>query len=49
MGWPVALVVAETSEQAREAAEALVVHYEEEPHDVDFSAGAPGRVRGGGP
>ncbi|WP_030951473.1 xanthine dehydrogenase family protein molybdopterin-binding subunit, partial [Streptomyces sp. NRRL S-481] len=37
-GWPVALVVAETSEQAREAAESLVVHYEEEPHDVAFSA-----------
>ncbi|MGV9246086.1 xanthine dehydrogenase family protein molybdopterin-binding subunit [Streptomyces sp. NPDC003710] len=40
-GWPVALVVAETSEQAREAAEALVVHYEQEPHDVAFSAGRP--------
>ncbi|MEU1041861.1 xanthine dehydrogenase family protein molybdopterin-binding subunit [Streptomyces sp. NPDC005907] len=40
-GWPVALVVAETSEQAREAAEALVVHYEEEPHDVAFSGGHP--------
>ncbi|MEU9185627.1 xanthine dehydrogenase family protein molybdopterin-binding subunit [Streptomyces sp. NPDC048484] len=38
-GWPVALVVAETSEQAREGAEALVVHYEEEPHDVGFSGG----------
>ncbi|GGX68897.1 xanthine dehydrogenase family protein molybdopterin-binding subunit [Streptomyces fructofermentans] len=38
-GWPVALVVAETSEQAREAAEALVVHYEEEPHDIGFDAG----------
>ncbi|GGY06664.1 xanthine dehydrogenase family protein molybdopterin-binding subunit [Streptomyces djakartensis] len=37
-GWPVALVVAETSEQAREAAESLVVHYEEEPHDVAFCA-----------
>ncbi|MFJ9096923.1 xanthine dehydrogenase family protein molybdopterin-binding subunit [Streptomyces sp. NPDC102405] len=36
-GWPVALVVAETAEQAREAAEALVVHYEQEPHDVDFA------------
>ncbi|MFE7168276.1 xanthine dehydrogenase family protein molybdopterin-binding subunit [Streptomyces sp. NPDC057616] len=36
-GWPVALVVAETSEQAREAAEALVVHYEQRPHDVEFS------------
>ena len=41
-GWPVALVVAETSEQAREAAEALVVRYDEEPHDVAFSAGRPG-------
>ncbi|KPI08367.1 Xanthine dehydrogenase [Actinobacteria bacterium OK074] len=39
MGWPVALVVAETSEQAREAAESLVVTYEQEPHDVDFSGG----------
>ncbi|MFD8152361.1 MULTISPECIES: xanthine dehydrogenase family protein molybdopterin-binding subunit [unclassified Streptomyces] len=38
LGWPVALVVAETSEQAREAAETLVVHYDEEPHDVAFSA-----------
>lgn len=35
-GWPVALVVAETSEQAREAAEALVVEYDVEPHDVAF-------------
>ncbi|MEU5432178.1 xanthine dehydrogenase family protein molybdopterin-binding subunit [Streptomyces sp. NPDC020719] len=42
LGWPVALVVAETSEQAREAAEALVVRYEEEPHDVAFHAGRPG-------
>ncbi|GGS98893.1 xanthine dehydrogenase family protein molybdopterin-binding subunit [Streptomyces chromofuscus] len=40
-GWPVALVVAETPEQAREAAEALVVHYEQEPHDVAFSADRP--------
>ncbi|MCK7626029.1 xanthine dehydrogenase family protein molybdopterin-binding subunit [Streptomyces sp. RS10V-4] len=40
-GWPVALVVAETSEQAREAAEALVVEYDEEPHDVAFAAGRP--------
>ncbi|MER5551190.1 xanthine dehydrogenase family protein molybdopterin-binding subunit [Streptomyces sp. NPDC002793] len=40
-GWPVALVVAETSEQAREAAEALVVQYEEEPHDVTFSGALP--------
>lgn len=42
VGWPVALVVAETSEQAREAAEVLVVRYEEEPHDVAFSAGHAG-------
>ncbi|MGW2488328.1 xanthine dehydrogenase family protein molybdopterin-binding subunit [Streptomyces sp. NPDC001606] len=41
LGWPVALVVAETSEQAREAAESLVVHYEQEPHDVDFAATRP--------
>lgn len=41
-GWPVALVVAETPEQAREAAEALVVRYDEEPHDVAFSAAHPG-------
>jgi xanthine dehydrogenase YagR molybdenum-binding subunit len=41
LGWPVALVVAETSEQAREAAESLVVHYEEEPHDVDFAGDRP--------
>lgn len=42
LGWPVALVVAETSEQAREAAEALVVNYEQEPHDVGFFAGHSG-------
>ncbi|MFE0191066.1 xanthine dehydrogenase family protein molybdopterin-binding subunit [Streptomyces sp. NPDC058989] len=42
MGWPVALVVAETSEQAREAAETLAVHYDAESHDVAFSAGRPG-------
>ncbi|MFD3476392.1 xanthine dehydrogenase family protein molybdopterin-binding subunit [Streptomyces sp. NPDC058695] len=42
VGWPVALVVAETTEQAREAAEALVVRYDEEPHDVAFSAGHTG-------
>ncbi|MGW4567299.1 xanthine dehydrogenase family protein molybdopterin-binding subunit [Streptomyces sp. NPDC004561] len=41
LGWPVALVVAETSEQAREAAETLVVHYEQEPHDIDFSGDRP--------
>ncbi|MFJ6698068.1 xanthine dehydrogenase family protein molybdopterin-binding subunit [Streptomyces sp. NPDC091272] len=43
-GWPVALVVAETSEQAREAAESLVVRYAPQPHDVDFYAGRPGAV-----
>ena len=41
-GWPVALVVAERPEQAREAAEALVVAYDEEPHDTAFRAGHPG-------
>jgi xanthine dehydrogenase YagR molybdenum-binding subunit len=41
-GWPVALVVAETAEQARAAAEALVVTYDEEPHDVTFSGDHPG-------
>ncbi|MFF9488761.1 xanthine dehydrogenase family protein molybdopterin-binding subunit [Streptomyces sp. NPDC014676] len=40
-GWPVALVVAETSEQAREAAERLVVTYEQEPHDVALSGDRP--------
>ncbi|MEV6982011.1 xanthine dehydrogenase family protein molybdopterin-binding subunit [Sphaerisporangium sp. NPDC051017] len=40
-GRPVALVVAETPEQARAAAEALPVTYDEEPHDTDFSAGHP--------
>ncbi|GGQ17587.1 oxidoreductase [Streptomyces griseomycini] len=40
-GWPVALVVAETPEQAREAAEALVVTYERQPHDIAFRADRP--------
>ncbi|MFE0800260.1 xanthine dehydrogenase family protein molybdopterin-binding subunit [Streptomyces sp. NPDC058812] len=40
-GWPVALVVAGTPEQAREAAEALVVTYDAEPHDVTLSADRP--------
>ncbi|MGK5544781.1 xanthine dehydrogenase family protein molybdopterin-binding subunit [Streptomyces sp. URMC 127] len=40
-GWPVALVVAETPEQAREAAEALVVHYDEEPYDIAFTGDRP--------
>ncbi|ARZ72350.1 oxidoreductase [Streptomyces albireticuli] len=41
LGWPVALVVAGTPEQAREAAEALVVCYEEEPHDIAFTGEHP--------
>ncbi|MFJ8251759.1 xanthine dehydrogenase family protein molybdopterin-binding subunit [Streptomyces sp. NPDC094466] len=41
-GWPVALVVAETPEQAREAAEALVVTYDREPHDTALVADHPG-------
>ncbi|WP_030377845.1 MULTISPECIES: xanthine dehydrogenase family protein molybdopterin-binding subunit [unclassified Streptomyces] len=41
LGWPVALVVADTSEQAREAAESLVVHYEQEPHHIDFTGDDP--------
>ncbi|MGA5262305.1 xanthine dehydrogenase family protein molybdopterin-binding subunit [Streptomyces griseoincarnatus] len=40
-GWPVALVVAETPEQARAAADALTVRYDEEPHDVALSADRP--------
>ncbi|MFI6206135.1 xanthine dehydrogenase family protein molybdopterin-binding subunit [Streptomyces sp. NPDC051041] len=40
-GWPVALVVAETPEQAREAAEALVVTYAREPHDTELSGDRP--------
>ncbi|MFF7387814.1 xanthine dehydrogenase family protein molybdopterin-binding subunit [Streptomyces scabiei] len=48
LGWPVALVVAETSEQAREAAEALVVHYDQEPHDVTFTAEHPDAYDAGG-
>lgn len=41
-GWPVALVVADSVERARAAAEALVVTYDEEPYDVTFSAGHSG-------
>ncbi|MFJ3136002.1 xanthine dehydrogenase family protein molybdopterin-binding subunit [Streptomyces sp. NPDC086843] len=40
-GWPVALVVAETPEQARAAADALTVTYDVEPHDVALSADRP--------
>ncbi|MEV6564733.1 xanthine dehydrogenase family protein molybdopterin-binding subunit [Streptomyces kronopolitis] len=43
VGWPVALVVAETPEQAREAAEALEVRYDQEPHEAVFAAGHPDR------
>ncbi|WP_329256362.1 xanthine dehydrogenase family protein molybdopterin-binding subunit [Actinoallomurus sp. NBC_01490] len=42
VGWPVALVVAETQEQAREGADALVITYDEEPHDTAFRADHPG-------
>ncbi|MEO6087074.1 MAG: xanthine dehydrogenase family protein molybdopterin-binding subunit [Umezawaea sp.] len=41
VGRPVALVVAETAEQARAGAEALVVTYDQEPHDIAFSADHP--------
>lgn len=40
-GRPVALVVAETLEQARAAADALAVTYEEQPHDTGFAADHP--------
>lgn len=40
-GWPVALVVAETHEQARAGAERLRVSYVEQPHDIAFSPGHP--------
>ncbi|MGA9422614.1 MAG: xanthine dehydrogenase family protein molybdopterin-binding subunit, partial [Rhodanobacteraceae bacterium] len=38
-GQPIALVVAETLEQARAAAAILRIHYEEQPPAIDFSAG----------
>ena len=41
VGHPVALVVAKTPEQARAAADALQVGYEEEPHAAGFRAGHP--------
>ncbi len=41
-GQVVALVVAETLEVAREAAETLGVEYDEEPHDVRLAADHPG-------
>jgi xanthine dehydrogenase YagR molybdenum-binding subunit len=40
-GRPVALVVAETPEQAQAAAEALPVTYDEQPHDTEFCADHP--------
>lgn len=40
-GWPVALVVAETQEQAQAAADAVLVTYEAEPHDLHFSSDHP--------
>jgi xanthine dehydrogenase YagR molybdenum-binding subunit len=40
-GRPIALVVAETFEQARAAADALPIAYEEQPHDTAFSADHP--------
>ncbi|MEV4394837.1 xanthine dehydrogenase family protein molybdopterin-binding subunit [Nonomuraea sp. NPDC049607] len=40
-GRPVALVVAETFEQAQAAAHALPVTYDEEPHDTGFTADHP--------
>ncbi|MEU9262798.1 xanthine dehydrogenase family protein molybdopterin-binding subunit [Streptomyces sp. NPDC006682] len=40
-GWPVALVVAETPEEAREAAETLVVTYDREPHSTVLTADDP--------
>ncbi|MDF5754357.1 xanthine dehydrogenase family protein molybdopterin-binding subunit [Spongiactinospora sp. TRM90649] len=40
-GRPIALVVAETPEQAHAAARALPVTYDEEPHDTAFSADHP--------
>jgi len=41
-GWPVALVLAQTLEQARAAAEALIVEYDKQPFDVTFSSDHPG-------
>ncbi|MGW4533058.1 xanthine dehydrogenase family protein molybdopterin-binding subunit [Nocardia sp. NPDC004340] len=40
-GWPVAVVVAETWEQARHAAAVLPIDYDEYPHDIAFSADHP--------
>ncbi len=43
VGRPVALVVAETPQQARAAAAAVTVEYAVEPHDVAFGAAHPAR------
>ncbi|KDN24063.1 xanthine dehydrogenase family protein molybdopterin-binding subunit [Amycolatopsis rifamycinica] len=40
-GWPLALVVAETPEQARAAASAMRVTCDGEPHDLDFTLEHP--------
>ncbi|OLR91869.1 xanthine dehydrogenase family protein molybdopterin-binding subunit [Actinokineospora bangkokensis] len=40
-GWPVALVVAETPEQARAGAERLRLTFVEQPHDTAFAADHP--------
>ncbi|MFG2043799.1 xanthine dehydrogenase family protein molybdopterin-binding subunit [Dactylosporangium sp. NPDC048998] len=42
-GRPIALVVAETMEQARAAAAALKVTYHEQPHDTTFSVDHPAK------
>jgi xanthine dehydrogenase YagR molybdenum-binding subunit len=42
VGRAIALVVAKSLEQARAAAEAMVVTYDEEPHDTAFTADHPG-------
>jgi xanthine dehydrogenase YagR molybdenum-binding subunit len=41
LGWPVALVVATTAEEAREAAATLLIEYEVERHDAAFTAEHP--------
>jgi xanthine dehydrogenase YagR molybdenum-binding subunit len=40
-GWPIAVVVAETQEQAQEAAESVVVTYDVETPDLNFSPDHP--------
>ncbi len=44
-GQVVALVIAETLESAREAAELVRIDYEQRPHDVQLRADHPGRYR----